>query len=242
MNLFSQVFASLPRQGPGSEACTLRGLDSLRPYLPPAAQVLDIGCGSGSQTVTLAQALPEARITAVDLSAQLLSLLQVQARMQGLDAHIEVMQADMGQLPFDPGSFELIWSEGALYILGLEAGLSQWRPLLKPGGCLGFTHIAWLTNRPAAAAKSFWAREYPAISGRRQVRATIAALDLNLLAEFVLPAQAWWQDYYAPLEAALQALPQMPEAEALAAACREEIALYRDHGQDYGYVFYGVQS
>ncbi|HEY9843822.1 MAG TPA: class I SAM-dependent methyltransferase [Candidatus Obscuribacterales bacterium] len=242
MSLFSQVFASLPRQGPGSAACTLRGLDSLRPYLPPAARVLDIGCGSGSQTLTLAQALPEARLTAVDLSEQLLSLLQVQARTQGLDARIDVQQADMGQLPFDPGSFDLIWSEGALYILGLEAGLSQWQPLLKPGGCLGFTHIAWLTDRPAAAAKKFWAREYPAISNQPQILATLAALGLSLRAEFILPAQAWWQDYYAPLEAALQALPQTPEAEALAAACREEIALYRDHGQDYGYVFYGAQN
>ena len=63
-DIFYQVFESLPRQGPGCTGATRKAYSYLPP-LPQDAKILDIGCGSGTQTRDLA-ALTSGTITAVD--------------------------------------------------------------------------------------------------------------------------------------------------------------------------------
>ena len=53
---FFRLFEGLPRQGPGSDACTREALRRLGP-LPPAPRVLDLGCGSGRSALVLAETL-----------------------------------------------------------------------------------------------------------------------------------------------------------------------------------------
>jgi ribosomal protein L11 methylase PrmA len=65
MNAFFTLYRGLPRQGPGSDACTREALKRL-PTLPASPRVVDVGCGSGRQTLVLAEAL-RTRILAVDL-------------------------------------------------------------------------------------------------------------------------------------------------------------------------------
>lgn len=238
-DVFTRVFASLPRQGPGSDICTRRALKLIQPLLPAAPAILDIGCGSGAQTLTLAKALPEARIIASDLSETLLQQLRQKADKAGY-RHIETLQADMTALPCEAGSIDLIWSEGAIYLMGVAAGLQAWKRLLKPGACLAFSHISWLRESPSDEAKAFWQAAYPAITGRNEIRRLIAAKDFELLGDFALPSEAWWQDYYTPLEKALAALP--PSEASFAAEQRREIELYREHCAEYGYVFYALRA
>lgn len=244
MSLFIEMFAALPRQGPGSEACTLRALEALKPHLTPAPAILDIGCGAGAQTLTLAKALPDAIITAVDLEASLLEKLSRDAHELGLAERIETMSGDMGEmgkLELDR-TFDLIWSEGAIYIIGLEQGLQAWKPLLKAGGCLAISHIAWLTDSPSSLALNFWQMAYPQIAHRQANADIIQQQGFRIVDQFDLPASAWWQDYYTPMEQALEQLPDTPEAEALALECRTEIDLYKQHGEEYGYVFWLLKA
>ncbi len=56
----------LPRQGPGSNACTRKAFSMLT-NLPARPEILDIGCGSGMQTIELARTCPSCRITATDI-------------------------------------------------------------------------------------------------------------------------------------------------------------------------------
>ena len=69
----------------------------------------------------------------------------------------------MRQLEFAPGSFDLIWSEGAIYNIGFRAGLEAWRPLLVKGGCMAVSEATWLTEDRPAEARAFWQEGYPAL-------------------------------------------------------------------------------
>ena len=130
--IFLDVQHGLPRQGPGCEASTRAALALCR-GLPARPAVLDVGCGPGMQTVALAQAC-DGVITAVDTGREYLDQLRTRAEAAGVADRIETLTADMTALPFDPARFDLIWSEGAAYVMGFAAALSAWRRFLKPGG------------------------------------------------------------------------------------------------------------
>jgi hypothetical protein len=72
--------------------------------------------------------------------------------------------------------------------------------------------------------------------------ARIAAAGYEPIDHFVLPPSDWLDRYYAPLEADLDAFVdrhgRTEAARAVAAAQREEIALYRTYGQHFSYGMY----
>lgn len=71
----------LPREGPGSTACTKK-MFSFLPGLPEYPAILDIGCGSGMQTIDIARLCPKARITAVDVYPAFLEEVKTNAYEQ----------------------------------------------------------------------------------------------------------------------------------------------------------------
>ena len=234
------LYEGLPRQGPGSDACTREALRRL-PALPAAPRVLDLGCGSGRQTLVLAATL-RSRVVAVDRHRPFLARLEAAARERGLAELIETRAADMGALDLPPASVDLLWAEGAIYLLGFEDGLRLWRPLLAPGGLIAVTECSWLSPARPAAAVAFWREAYPAMGSiadnlARAERAGCAVLD-----SFALPASAWWDDYYTPLSRRLAAFEDDPRYAPLIVATRREIELYRRHHSAYGYVFYLMRA
>ncbi|MCY1018073.1 class I SAM-dependent methyltransferase [Pyxidicoccus sp. MSG2] len=238
---FFTLYSDLPQFGPGSAACTLEALKRL-PTLPPSPRVVDVGCGSGRQTLVLAEAL-RTRILAVDLHQPYLDQLERDARARRLDAFIETRQADMAALDVPAGSVDLLWSEGAIYHLGFGPGLRRFRPLLAPGGLAAVTECTWLTDaRPAEAAR-FWTEGYPTMGTTPENRATAEAEGYEVLDTFTLPHSAWW-DYYTPLLQRMERLrpTAAPALREVFTATEEEIALFRRHGDSYGYVFYLLRN
>ena len=120
------------RQGPGSEEATLKALSYI-PDLNEETKILDIGCGSGGQTITLAKNT-KAHITAVDMMPQFLETLIKKAKENNLIDRITAKEMLMDNLTFDENSFDVIWSEGAVYNIGFEKGLTLWRKYLKDNG------------------------------------------------------------------------------------------------------------
>ena len=241
---FFPLFEGLPRQGPGSDGCTRAALRRL-PRLPQAPRVVDLGCGSGQPTLVLAEAL-RTRVIAVDLHQPFLDQLMAQAQARGLAPLIETRCADFGRLEdapdLAPGSVDLLWSEGAIYLLGLEAGLRLWRPLLAPGGLAAVSECSWLTDQPPAEAHAFFDEGYPEMGSIARNTARAERAGFELLDCFPLPAAAWWDDYYTPLAARLDALEGDPTLAAPIAETRREIELFRRHGDSYGYVFYLLRA
>jgi SAM-dependent methyltransferase len=72
---------------------------------PGGSRVLEVGCGVGAQTLTLARRSPQARFTAFDVSAQ--SIDQARRRLADAGiANVELLQADLFDLPFEAASFD----------------------------------------------------------------------------------------------------------------------------------------
>ncbi|HEX6942529.1 MAG TPA: class I SAM-dependent methyltransferase [Gemmatimonadaceae bacterium] len=237
---FYEIYEAIPRQGPGERASTERALGMLPP-LTGSQHILDIGCGSGAQTIDIARATP-ARIVAVDNHAPFVSQLASRATQLGFADRIEVQIGDMNDLQFPDGSFDVVWSEGAIFIIGFAKGLTSWRRLLAPGGHMVVSDFCWLKENPPAELYEMFidgATDVGDVAARRK---TIAENGYQLLGDFVLPAAGWWDNYYVPLADCLErfraAHAADPEALDVAARSQLEIDLYRKYPEYFGYVFF----
>ncbi|WP_047870310.1 class I SAM-dependent methyltransferase [Nocardiopsis sp. RV163] len=226
------------RQGPGSVGTT-RLLLSLASPLPREPRVLDLGSGTGAASLVLARELEGARITAVDLYPPFLADLAAAAEAAGAADRVTTRTGSMDDLgDLADGSFDLVWSEGAAYNVGFAHALASWRRLLSPGGALVVTECGWTTDEPSAGARAYWDAAYPLSTTAENVAAATAA-GYTVTAAYLLPSSDWEDAYYAPLEArAALTDPDDPHAAAAAAELRREIAVYREHGHEYGYVGY----
>lgn len=238
--VFFEVYEALPRQGPGSLACTGRAFALCRD-LPPAPAVLDLGCGGGAQTLHLAS-LTKGTIAALDRHAPLIGRLTQKVVELGLSHRIRPVVGDMSQPSFPPGSFDLIWSEGALHNIGLGNALRLWRPQLAPRGYLAFTEAVWRQPDPPEEPRAFWDREYPALTDVPANLAMVARAGYDVAGHFTLPAEAWWNDFYTPMEARVRLLrlkyADDREAAVTLDSIEREMDLYRHHSAFYGYEFF----
>lgn len=242
LEIFDELFRGLAQQGPGSEECTLRALDVVG-KLPEHPRILDVGCGTGHQTLVLARRCGGS-VVAVDIDPESLVEVKRRASNASLEQHIETQLASMTELDFPEESFDLIWSEGAIYNMGLARGLAEWKRFLRPGGCVALTELSWLSDSPPRIAREFWQQEYPEMASRQQNCDTIEHSDYQLVESFALPESAWWS-YYRPLEVRVAELRKKYAASEHAAAAAEtldemqqEIDVLRASENSYSYVFY----
>ena len=61
----------------------------------------------------------------------------------------------MFNLKFEDGSFDIIWSEGAIFVIGFEKGLREWRRLLTPDGYVAVSELSWLQSDVPKEAKTY---------------------------------------------------------------------------------------
>jgi len=239
MEVFFEAFDGMRRLGPGQKAATHRAYRSLR--LPAEPRILDVGCGNGRQTLDLAE-VSSGRITAVDNHAPYLERLQQEANARGVGERVHPVCMDMAALDFPNETFDLIWSEGAIYNIGFAKGLSAWKSMLTPGGRVAVTEACWSRPDPPPEIERWWREEYPAITDVETNLVLIREAGYEPLGHFALPPEAWTDEYYVPLQARIEQLRAKhgnePEASGVLDMLQTEIDQSNEYGDWYGYVFF----
>lgn len=241
LELLIDLHKNAHRQGPGSDAETekaiqLTGIDYNTPL-----KIADIGCGTGASTLTLAHLL-NAKITAVDFLQDFIDVLKTRTESENVADKITPVVASMEQLPFEDEELDVIWAEGAIYNIGFEKGVSDWKRFLKPGGLLIVSEITWLNESRPQALESHWNNEYPEIDTASAKIKILESNGYSPIAYFVLPEQCWLENYYEPMQNSFDAFlsrhGDSDEARAIVEAELNEIELYKKHKSHYSYGVY----
>ena len=204
-------------------------------------KIADIGCGSGGQTFTLAAHL-KGEIYAVDLFPEFLNELNSKACELGFEDRIKTVKASMDDLPFKNEELDIIWSEGAIYNMGFEAGIQNWKKFLKKDGYLAVTEITWTTNKRPGRIEDYWHNQYPEIETAANKIVRLEENGFSLEGYFILDKNSWIDNYYKPLEERytdfLVRHEHSQQAIKIVEAYKEEISIYKSFNAYFGYGFY----
>jgi ubiquinone/menaquinone biosynthesis C-methylase UbiE len=149
-------------------------------------RILDAGCGSGLTTIELAK-LSNGKVVGIDIDQSLLTELKRKIEREDLSDRVETRKCSMFELDFPDETFNIVWFEVATRMIGFEKALKEWRRLLKPNGFLVIHD------------------EIKTVSNKRE---EISSLGYKVVNQFFLPKDAWWIEYYRPLENRIKGLQE----------------------------------
>jgi ubiquinone/menaquinone biosynthesis C-methylase UbiE len=141
-------------------------------------RILDIGCGSGASTMELAR-LTDGEITGLDIDRDALDRLNRKIEKAGLSDRFKTLNCSFLDMEFPDESFDIVWSEGSIFIIGFEKGLQEWKRLIRPGGFMVV---------------------HDEMGNVEEKLEQIASCGYELLGYFVLDEDIWRSEYFVPLE------------------------------------------
>ncbi len=187
-------------------------------------RILDIGCGSGVQTIELAK-LSNGEIIGIDINQSLLDRLNKKIEEAGFSNRIKALNCSLFDIKFPDESFDIVWAEGSIFIIGFTKGLIEWKRLLKPKGFL-------VIHDDIIRVKS----------GFKEIR----SCGYKLLNHFSLPDDAWWEEYYGPLEIRIKQLYKKynsdPDALKVLNKQQKEIDMVKADPKIFVSAFYIIQK
>ncbi|MEA3323402.1 MAG: class I SAM-dependent methyltransferase [Patescibacteria group bacterium] len=241
LELLIDFYKDTDRQGPGSSYETMKALNLTGINKKDDLKIVDIGCGSGAQTIVLAQNT-NGQIIGVDLFPEFLDKLENDAMELGLQDKITTLKKPMEDLPFDKEEFDIIWAEGAIYNMGFEAGIKKWKDYLKSGGYLCVSEITWITDSRPKEIEEYWNGEYPEIDTASNKIKKLEKNGYSPVGYFYLEQDSWIRNYYAPLEKRFSVFLEKHNnsemAKNIVQQQKGEIALYKKYKEYYSYGFY----
>jgi ubiquinone/menaquinone biosynthesis C-methylase UbiE len=185
--------------------------------------ILDVGCGSGIPTIELAK-LSGGQVTGIDVDQSQLSILNERIVEEGLSRRVFVRNCSLFDIDFPDETFDVIWAEGSLHIVGFEKGLKEWRHLLKSGGFLvahdGIKDVSSKLDR-------------------------VPVLGYKLVTHFALPEDTWQTKYFEPLEQLIQKWrnkAKTPETLSLLESYQNEVNMYKMNPKENVSAFYIFQK
>jgi len=187
-------------------------------------RILDIGCGSGLPTIELAK-LSGGEITGIDIDQSSLDELKIKIKEEGFSDKIRVINLSLFDMNFQDESFDVIWAEGSMSVIGFKRCLKEWRRFLKKNGFLVIHD------------------ELSYISDTIQ---KIPYQGYKLIDYFLLPANIWWIEFYRPLEKRINDIyPKYKNDLAtlkLFKKYQNEITMVKENPEKYRSEFYILQK
>lgn len=211
-----------------------------------AQRILDIGCGVGTHTFLLAEHFRNATIIGIDNHAAYIDTLNEEAKKQGISDRVQGMKMSMFEMNFEEESFDLIWSEGSIYIMGFQKGLKEFKRFLKPNGYLICSEIGWLVENPSEESADFWNKGYLEMDTVTNKLEKIKMAGYEVKEHFVCPVTDWTTNYYDFVQRNLDAMKVKyegnEEAIDVIGVLQLEIDIYHRHYDEYSYVFYAMKK
>lgn len=243
MEYFYELFLDLPRGGPGDNKSTRKAFSYLK-NLPFEPLILDIGCGHGVQTIELAR-ICKGKIIALDNYQPFLDILMQNAIMEGFEDRITLKNQSMLEMDFKNDTFDIIWSEGALFVMGFQNGLKKCFQLLKNKGFFVVSEaVLFLPNIPLPLME-FWDEQYPDIKDIESNISIIKNEGFDILSHFTLP-KACWIDFYSQMDEKIKELKKKYHDKKIALKIFEsfekESKMYDNYSDYFGYEFFIMQK
>lgn len=233
-------FKLLKRQGPGSPEATRKAVSFIN-ELTDDAKIADIGCGTGGQTLFLADYV-KGQITGIDLFPDFIEIFNENAVKANCADRVKGITGSMDNLPFQNEELDLIWSEGAIYNIGFERGMNEWSKYLKKGGFIAVSEASWFTSERPAKIEDFWMDAYPEISVIPTCIDKMERAGYTPTAHFILPENCWTEHYFAPQDEVRETFMKEHAGNKTAMDFMKgqqyERSLYSKYKDYYGYVFY----
>jgi ubiquinone/menaquinone biosynthesis C-methylase UbiE len=186
--------------------------------------ILDIGCGSGVPTIQLAK-LSDGEILGIDINQSFLDRLKKKIEKEGFSDRVKTMRCSMFEMDFPDESFDIIWAEGSIWIIGFERGIKEWRKLLKSNGFL-VVHD-----------------EIKTASDKLE---KIPSCGYRLTGHFSLPKDTWWTEYCRPLETRVKEqcskYGNNSEAPKVFEQCQNEIEMVKRNPEEHNSAFFILQK
>jgi len=240
---FLEIHKDMPRQGSGRDEYTQKAFEMIPKLKHP--KILDIGCGPGLQTIKLAK-ISDGKVIGIDIIQQYLNQLQKLIKEEKLQDRVKAVKQSMSDIKYPEESFDIIWAEGSIFIIGFEHGLREWKKYIKPKGFLAVHEMAWIKKNPPNEIREYWEKVYPEITTIIEAIKIIKKCGYNLIGYFPLPEDAWWEFYYNPLQKRINSLKKFyqnnPKAMELIEQEEQEIAMFKKYNTWYGSVFYVMQK
>lgn len=187
-------------------------------------RILDIGCGSGVPTIELAK-LSDGEIIGIDVDEFLLEKLTGKIKKEGFSDRVKTKKCSLFEMDFPDESFNIIWAEGSISVIGFERGLMDWKRLLKTNG--------FLVIHDDTKNMSYKLKKIPNCG-------------YKLINHFSLPKDAWWKEYYKPLETRIKELriryKNNQDALKMLKKYKEEIDMVKKNPKKFGSMFYIMQK
>ncbi|MCL2037512.1 methyltransferase domain-containing protein [Candidatus Saccharibacteria bacterium] len=240
LDLIIETHVGLERQGPGSPETTIKAL-SLVNGLNKNSRVLDLGCGTGGQTMVLAQNIA-GNIFGIDQIPEFIDIFNENAKKLGLEKRVQGLVGSIYELPFKKEEFDLIWSEGVIDNFGSEKGLKYWHGFLKKNGYIVVSCASWFTDEHPKEIEKFWTDADCELNTIEKNISIMRKAGFTPIATFKLPKECWTNNYFVPREKAEKTLPEKyPGSKTVEAYMKDEkreVELYTKYNQYYGYAFY----
>jgi len=138
---------------------------------------------------------------------------------------VKTVKCSLLEMDFPDESFDIIWAEGSIRLIGFEQSLKKCKQLLKPKGYLVIHDVI------------------NSISGELK---KLNSWGYKLIDQISLPEDAWWTEFYEPLEIRVKELyvkyKKNDEMLKMLKKYQTEVAMVKSNPKDYCTAFYIIQK